>query len=231
MNQKTTCPHCKTLFEVPGELFNTVVACPSCAVKFNPMKEYTKAAWEMTKTPEFQASLDADIAKANEGVTHDDFVAGVQKGTLGFKCMRGEPSSLVTGTRKTIFNLLVLLYMVVPFFLVPGWAFYQHDWWLLIGIPVSYVATYSATRGSKIIFLFMLVCLGVWIRGGFSIHQYVTFFFFCALWGYILFQMAESAQNEYALQSLVENPDLFTRALSERKIMIVRRQGEATFSA
>src|SRR5436305_11809385 len=98
-------------------------------------------------------------------------------------------------------------------------------------MPMSYIATSSATRGSKIIFLFMLVCIGVWIRSGFSIHQYVTFFFFCALWGYILFQMAESAQNEYALQSLVENPDLFTRALSERKIMIVRRQGEATFSA
>jgi len=54
------------------------------------------------------------VAKANQGVTHADFVAGVQNGTLGFKCMRGEPSSLVAGARKTIFNLMVLLYTVAP---------------------------------------------------------------------------------------------------------------------
>jgi hypothetical protein len=195
------------------------------------MQEYTKAAWEMTKTPEFRASLEADIAKENEGVTHADFVAGVQGGTLGFKCMRGEPSSLVTGLRKTIFNLLVLLYTVAPLFLVSPWAFHERNWWLLMGIPVCYVATYSATRGSKIIFLFLCVCIGVWIRSGFSIHQYISFFFFCALWGYMLFQIAESAQNEYAMQLLVENPGLFARAIAEKKIMIVRKQGEATSGA
>src|SRR5437870_8707716 len=121
MNQKTTCPRCKTTFEVSGDLFNTFVPCPSCTATFNPMQEYTKAAWEMTKTPEFQASLEADIAEANQGVTHADFVAGVQSGMLGFKCMRGEPSSLIAGTLKAIFNLLVLLYTVAPLFLVSGW--------------------------------------------------------------------------------------------------------------
>jgi hypothetical protein len=121
--------------------------------------------------------------------------------------------------------------MVAPLFLASGWAFYERNWWLLMGIPVSYVATYSATRGSKIIFLFLCVCIGVWIRSGFSIHQYVTFFFFCALWGYMLFQMAESAQNEYAMQSLVENEDLFAHAVTDKKIIVVRKQGEATSSA
>jgi hypothetical protein len=172
--------------------------------------------------------LDDIITEANEGVSHADFVAGVQSRVLGFKCMRGEPSSLLSGARKVMFHFLVLLYTVAPLFVVPAWAFYERDWWLLLGIPVSYAATYSATRGAKIIFLFLLVCIGIWIRSGFSIHQYVTFFFFCALWGYILFQMAESAQNEYAMQSLVESSDLFARALAEKKIMIVRKQDEAT---
>lgn len=172
--------------------------------------------------------LDDIIAEANEGVSHADFVAGVQSRVLGFKCMRGEPSSLLTGARKAIFNLLVLLYTVAPLLVVSMWAFYEHNWWFLLGIPISYAATYSATRGSKIIFWFLLVCIGIWIRSDFSIHQYVAFFFFCALWGYMLFQMAESAQNEYAMQSLVENPDLFARAVAENKIMIIRKQAEAT---
>jgi hypothetical protein len=212
---------------------NTVVSCPSCTAKFNPMKEYTEATREMTKTPEFQSHLAADIAKADEGVSHADFVAGVQKGALGFKCMRGEPSSLITGTRKTIFNLLALLYMVAPLLFVSGWALYERDWWLLIGVPVSYAGTYSAARRSKIIFLFMLLCIGIWIRIGFSTHRwwYVTFFFFCALWGYWLFQMAEEAQNAYATQSLVENPDLFAQAVHQKKIMIVRKQAKATSNA
>ena len=184
----------------------------------------------MTKTPEFQASLEADIAEANQGVTHTDFVAGVQSGMLGFKCMRGEPSSLIAGTHKAIFNLLVLLYTVAPLFLVSGWAFRERNWWLLIGIPVCYVATYSATRGSKTIFLFLCVCIGVWIRSGFSIHQYITFFFFCSLWGYLFFQLAESTQNEYALQSLIERSDIFDQAIAEHRIMIVRKAERAQAS-
>ena len=36
MNQTTTCPRCKTAFEVLDNLFNTVVSCPSCTAQFNP---------------------------------------------------------------------------------------------------------------------------------------------------------------------------------------------------
>jgi hypothetical protein len=171
----------------------------------------------------FAKMLEDSIAQANTGVTHADFVAGVQNGTLGFRCMFGEPHRLVTGGRKVIFNVLVLLYMAAPPVLVSAWALYEHNWWLLLGIPFSYAGTYLATRGSKIIFLFLCLCVGVWIKDGFSIHQYVTFFFFCALWGSMLFHMAESAQNEYAMQTLVERPDLFDQAVAGSLIMIVRK--------
>ena len=83
MNVKATCPHCTTLFEVPGEPFNAVVSCPTCGGKFSPMKEYVSAAWESTKTPEFQESLKADIQEANKNITHADFVAGLQSRTMG----------------------------------------------------------------------------------------------------------------------------------------------------
>jgi uncharacterized Zn finger protein (UPF0148 family) len=109
MNQKTTCPRCRTTFEVAGEVFNSVVSCPNCAASFNPMQELTKAAWERTKTPEFQAALEADVAKANQGITHDEFVTGMQNKTMGFKVMQGEPHLLIKGFGKLFFNVLVIL--------------------------------------------------------------------------------------------------------------------------
>ena len=167
--------------------------------------------------------MQQSIAEANEGITHAEFTAGAQSGTIGFKCVAGEPQQFLTGARKAIFNIFVLLYMFAPLILVPIWAYHERNAWLLIGIPVSYLASYSAAAHSKLIFLFFMLCSGVWLKAGFSFHQYITFFFFYSLWGYMCFLWAESTQNDYALQSLIEHPDTFNRAIAEHRIMIVRK--------
>ncbi len=232
MNQKTTCPRCRTSFEVSGEVFNTVVSCPSCAAKFNPMQEYTKAAWELTKTPEFQAVLESDIAEASKNVTHADFVAGVQNRTMGFKCMFGEPHQFIRGARRTIFSILVLLYMIAPTIFVSLWAWHEHSWWLLLGIAVSAVGTRIAARliynqeKQYSIGAFLLIASVVfWLY--FGIHSYYTFFAFCALWGLMLFMIADNAEREYAMQSLVEHPEVFEDAIAQSRIMIVRKDDES----
>ena len=171
----------------------------------------------------FSEMLEKHVADANKNITHADFVVGVEKGTIGFRCMFGEPNQLFRGARKIVFNVLVLLYLVAPLILVPFWAYHEGDWWLLFAIVISYVASFSAACKSNIIFLFACLSAGVWIYAGFSIHQYVTSFFFCALWGYALFRMADEAQMTYALQSLVENRALFEVAISQNRIMIVRK--------
>src|SRR5438552_2814529 len=96
------------------------------------------------------------IAEANEGITHAEFAAGARNGQIGFKCMVGEPQQFITGARKAIFNIFVLLYMLAPLILVPIWAYHERNAWLLIGIPVSYLASYSAAAHSKLIFLFLI---------------------------------------------------------------------------
>jgi hypothetical protein len=68
-----------------------------------------------------------------------------------------------------------------------------------------------------------VLCIGVWFGNGFSFHQYITFFFFCSLSGYLFFGLAECTQNRYALRSLIEHPDIFNRAIAEQRIMIVRK--------
>jgi hypothetical protein len=178
--------------------------------------------------PELVAQMmQQSIGEANEGITHAEFIAGTMSGTIGFKCMVGEPQQFISGARKAIFSILVLLYTIAPLIAVSIWAYHEHNAWLLLGAPISYIASYSAAAHSKLIFLFLMLCIGVWLKTGFSFHQYITFFFFCSLWGYLFFQLAESTQTEYALQSLIERSDIFDRAISEHRIMIVRKEERA----
>jgi hypothetical protein len=185
------------------------------------MKECTKAVWEMTKTPKFQAALGAYVAEANRDITHAEFVAGVLGGEIGFKCMVGEPYRLIKGARRVIFNTLVFLYVGAPFMLVPLWAWHQHDWWLLLGSAIPLIAAFLTTFAHSAAGFILLAFLASWIFYGF--HAHATFFLLCALWGAMLFLMADNAQNEYAMGSLLEDPELFKQAIAQNKIMIVHK--------
>src|SRR5947209_7551116 len=117
-------------------------------------------------------ALEEDVAKANTGITHADFVAGVQKGELGYKCLFGQPYRLVSGVRLLLFNLFCLAYQLGPLILIPIWTYFEGNWWLLAGIPVSYLGSRSAAWKSKLFFLLRVLVIGNWIAAGFSIHQY-----------------------------------------------------------
>ena len=159
-----------------------------------------------------------------DAITHEEFVTGVRNKTIGFKVMQGEPITLVKGVRKTVFNILVMLYIVAPFLIIPFWAYHESNWWLLIGIVVaSLLAPQLAQRkGHSIGGLFLLACVGFWFFKG--IHNYYTFLSLCALWGYMFFQMADNAQTEYAIQSLIDSPELFKKAIAEKRILVVHRR-------
>jgi hypothetical protein len=67
------------------------------------MKEYTKAALESTKTPEFRASFKAHIAERNKNISHEEFVVGLRSGAMGFKCFFDEPFQFLTITQRKAF--------------------------------------------------------------------------------------------------------------------------------
>lgn len=190
------------------------------------MNEFCKSSWELTKTPEFQAALQEMIAESNKNITHSEFVAGIENKTIGFKVMFGEPFQMLTGIRKLFFNIFVMLYMVAPFILIPIWAYIEHNWWLMIGVAISLIATGIASKNiymkqkQNLIGGFLLfACIVCWIFFGF--HNYFTFFTLCALWGYIFFCIADNCANQYLLQQLLENPDFFDDAIVQHKIMTV----------
>jgi len=179
----------------------------------------------------FGKMLADSIAQANQNVTHADFVAGVRSGRMGFSCVSGEPSQLTKGARRIIFSILVLLYTVAPFIFIPLWAWHERNPWLLIGIIVSALGTRAAARliyneqkQYSIAAFLLIASIASWIS--FGIHSIYTFFALSGLWGVTLFMIADKAETEYALQSLLENPELFEAAIAQNKIMIVRKDDE-----
>src|SRR5438128_10927388 len=152
-------------------------------------------------------------------ITHADFAVGMQNGKVG--CLLAEPYQLLKGARWVIFNFLAMLYMVAPLVIIPLWAYHVGNWWLLVGIPVSYAASRSAGKTSRGIFAFGCYCIGFWIRNGFSIYHYTTFYFCCALWGYMLWQLADTVRESCARQSLIKSPKLFAEAVAQNRLRIV----------
>lgn len=109
---------------------------------------------------------------------------------------------------KSMFKLFAFLYMFAPLIIVPYWAYSNDNWYFLFGIAFSYAGSYSsfAPRLKSFIFLFALLSIGVWLKTGFSIHQYITFFFFCSLWGYLTAKIAEE-YNQLSKKGTLENDE------------------------
>ena len=105
---------------------------------------------------------------------------------------------------KVLFNIFVMLYMVGPLVVIPILAYRADNYYLLFGIAFSYFASFTTVSGilKGFIPLFLLLCLGFWLSQGFSIYQYVTFFFFCSLSGYVLAAIADAYNSENRRASL-----------------------------
>jgi hypothetical protein len=73
-----------------------------------------------------------------------------------------------------------------------------------------------------------LLVIGYWIAAGFSIHELATIYFFWFMWGYLWFRIADEAQLMYAGDALIEDPQLFERAVASNYIMIARRKSVNT---
>jgi hypothetical protein len=99
---------------------------------------------------------------------------------------------------KYMSKLFFVLYVFAPLIAIPYWAYSNNNWYLLFAIAFSYFGSYSAfsPRIKSFIFIFQMLCVGVWIGEGFSIHQYITFFFLCSLWGYLTAKIAEEYDKQ-----------------------------------
>lgn len=94
---------------------------------------------------------------------------------------------------KVMLNIFAMLYLVSPLIIVPAFAYIESNPYLLFGVLFSYAAgcLVIIERFKSFIPLFLLLCIGVWARTGFSFYQYVTFFFFCSLSGHLFAAIAD----------------------------------------
>jgi len=155
-------------------------------------------------------------------VTHTEFVHGVKAGKIGFKSIGEQP--IAKWNIQSCFTLFAIFYTALPLLLIPTWSYIQTNWWLLLGIPISYLGAFSAASRSKLIYLFLLFCLWNWFKHGFDIHLYTTFYFLCALWGCFFFNAAEGFQRSSALKALLIDPDLFSNAIADKRIIIIKKR-------
>jgi hypothetical protein len=154
-----------------------------------------------------------------DNITHSEFVDGMKKKRLAYTSV-GEPNQFLAFPEKLLFEILCLSYTVFPIILISIWAYLNRSWWSLIGIPISYLGAFSGASKSKLIYFFLCICIWNWLTHGFDIHQFCTFYFFCALWGYALFNVAEGFQRNAATAALLRNSDLFSDAIANKRIMV-----------
>lgn len=192
----------------------------------------TKEMMAKFHTPEFQSQLARNMldhaADENAGVEWEYFVQEVNAKRMGIK-LNCNPAKLLRGAAGHIFGVMVITYSVVPFVVIPLWAWHEHKWILLIGVAVSkYASTLEAARsGPPIIIsggtLFGIVAFILWYFRG--IESYWTFFTLCGAWGMWWYRRADLFQNQHALRTLVTSKREFESLKSANQFYVVLADG------
>jgi hypothetical protein len=148
----------------------------------------------------------------NNALSHDEFVRGLAEGMHDVKFVLSS-HNLLEGARKRVF----VLYIVAPLVVIPVYAYTCGNWWLLFGIVAAGIGAMSPS----FVGMFLCICIGVWLRAGAHIHQYVTFFFLCALCECLLFRFCDARADADARKTLIENAPLYEAAIKAGAIALV----------
>jgi|SRR5579859_1391828 len=115
---------------------------------------------------------------------------------------------------KVMFRFFFFLYTIAPLIVLPFLAYKEQNGYFLFGIAFSYAGVLLAARKPKWFYPLPIFCIGFWMANGFSIHQYVTLFFFCLLGGFMFYQMAES-YDQLSKKGTLENDEDRTKFSKE----------------
>lgn len=152
----------------------------------------------------------------NKALSHDEFVKGLTEGMHDVKFVLSS-HNLLEGARQRVFVVLATIYIVAPLIVIPAYAYTHGNWWLLFGIVAAAIGAMSPS----FVGIFLCICIGVWLRAGAHLHQYVTFFFLCALCEYLLFRFCDARADADARKTLIENAPLYEAAIKAGAIALV----------
>ncbi len=126
----------------------------------------------------------------------------------------------------------VLWALIVPVIVIPFFAYYFDNYYLLFGIPIAYVSSFLGIVGSRLPLYFLLLCIGYGFWNGFNPRQYIIFFglvSFCnflfaafadGYWEQIkTIQYGEDAKEYAEFLALTENSSIYQPTFEEFKEM------------
>lgn len=162
--------------------------------------------------------------------SHEDFVEGIKNKEMIYEILLQNKSKIIQGRGKLFFTIYVLLYLWLPPIFIPIFAYQHHNWFILIGLAVTYIGVFWGARKSKFAFYSTMALLGWWtascINSGFHLRGFPMFFLACLWWGYMWYQIADVVENQYTFDAIMSNPDLYYN-LAENDLLFIMKKPEA----
>ena len=176
------------------------------------------------------AHLNKNEIESIRGMSYEEFVSETATDkTLQFQfddLVDANQSKYLKGGGKVLFFFCLFCYMFFPVIAISFFAYKYDNWFLLIGIPISYISTFLATRKKYILMAAPLIPMIInWIFfNGFHFSDYATFFYCCALWGGFFYLLAIEYETDFAKTEIMKNPDLFNELSQYGRIFFLRKK-------
>ena len=101
-------------------------------------------------------------------------------------------------TMRRISNYFYSMMLFVPLIAIPIFSYKFNNWWLLIGVLISFAGAILAHR-KKLHFIFYVstvAIIGYWFGGHFRFSEAITFYYFCLLFGFLCAAIGEGYRDE-----------------------------------
>jgi hypothetical protein len=97
---------------------------------------------------------------------------------------------------KSMYYLFLIIWIVAPLILIPFWSNIHDDWYFLIGIAFWFLGVFLAKNENKLILVITPALIIYWFIKGFHFSDYITFFYFSLMAGYVMFSIARGYNSQ-----------------------------------
>jgi len=159
-------------------------------------------------------------------ISHEDFVYGIKNNsfTIDYEFKEINVYELCSSKKKNSLAVIHIVCSILPSLLSVIFSIIYSNWWLLLGVGVSYLGIiFTHSFGYKLSAYVLVVLIGIWITKGFHFSSLITFLPLI----FVLSQMLTGIENEYdkmyLIDALVKSPRLFYEYVDKITILKVEK--------
>lgn len=164
------------------------------------------------------------ILLAEENISHIEFVEGIKskKIKIEYNFEDLDVYAICSGNDKTILGLIHGISLFIIPLLIIIYSIIINNYWLLIGIIISYIATVLTYKsGYKISIFLLLFLIGNWLRVGFHFQNLFTFYSLTFIISQLKEMIVKEYDNIFLVNTLVKDSSSFYEI--QDKIAIVNQ--------